>query len=121
MNAIEQFDKEVLLGIFRALKPGGRLFLTAFNAYFSVRHHVDASFDANTGISRENTVVRSEDGVDLAVELITGCYTPRELRLLAQATGLEVMEIFGGEPGQYLQAPPSVDLPENLLVARKPA
>ena len=41
-------------GIARALKPGGRLALSAFSAYYSVRYHGDAVFDADTGVSHES-------------------------------------------------------------------
>jgi hypothetical protein len=34
--------------------------------------------------------------------------------------GLEVVEIFGAEPGNYGRHDPSVDLPEYLLIAQKP-
>jgi hypothetical protein len=34
--------------------------------------------------------------------------------------GLEVVRIYGVEPGKYGLIEPSVDLPEYLLVARKP-
>ena len=120
MHSDELFDRKVMQGIFDALKPGGRLFLTAFSAYFSVRHHVSADFDAASGISVEQTVVRSEAGQDLEVELTTGCYTPRELRLLAEITGFADVRIFGAEPGAFSEGPPSLDLPELILRARKP-
>ena len=107
-------------GIFRSLKPGGQIFLTAFSAYFSVRHHVEANFDAATGISVEQTTVLSEEGRPLEVDLTTGCYTPRELRLLAEITGFEAVEVLGGEPGAFSDALPSTDLPELILRARKP-
>lgn len=120
MHSDELFDRKVLEGIFRSLKPGGQIFLTAFSAYFSVRHHVEANFDAATGISVEQTTVLSEEGRPLEVDLTTGCYTPRELRLLAEITGFEAVEVLGGEPGAFSDALPSTDLPELILRARKP-
>ena len=121
MHSDELFDRKVLEGIFRALRPGGRVFLTAFSAYFSVRHHVDASFDASTGISVEQTTILNEEGDPLAVDLTTGCYTPRELRLLAEIAGFEGVQVNGGEPGAFGTAIPSIDLPELILRARKPS
>ena len=53
------------------------------------------------------------------VSLWTGCYTPRELRLLLAATGFGTPVIFGVEPGAYRAAPPSLDLPEFLVTAER--
>jgi len=113
-------DAVVLAGIARALRPGAGVVLSAFNAYFAVRYHEAATFDADRGISHERTVVRSESGEELEVDLWTGCYTPRELRLLAVAAGLEVVSLTSVEPGAYGDAAPSTETAEFLLVARRP-
>ena len=42
--------------------PGGRLRSSAFNAYFAVRYHEAATFDAATGVAHERTEVRDPDG-----------------------------------------------------------
>jgi SAM-dependent methyltransferase len=112
-------DDAVLAGIARAVRTGGRLALTACNAYFVVRHHTGASFDAQHGIAHERTVVRSESGEDREVDLWTGCYTPRELRMLLPAHGFAVEQVSSVEPGAYGDAPPSTELPEFLVVARR--
>ncbi len=78
-------DATVLAGISRALRPGGRLALTAFSAYFVVKHWEGAEFDAATGVNHERTEIRNEAGEAIEAELWTGCYTPRELRLLCAA------------------------------------
>lgn len=110
-------DDAVLAGMARALRPGGRLALTAFNAYFAVRYHTDAAFDADTGVSHERTEVRDESGAVADVDLWTGCYTPRELRLMAAGHGFRVDRIAAVEPGAYSDAPPTIELPEYLLLA----
>jgi hypothetical protein len=38
--------------------------------------------------------------------------------LLCELVGLEVVAVDGAEPGDYSAKPPSVDLPEHLLIAR---
>jgi hypothetical protein len=38
---------------------------------------------------------------------------------MAERHGLEVIAIYGVEPGAYGRLAPSVDLPEHLLVARR--
>jgi SAM-dependent methyltransferase len=113
-------DAAVLDGMARAVRPGGHVAVSAFNAYFAVRHHTDAVFDADQGVDHELTEVRDEAGAAKAVELWTGCYTPRELRLLARAAGLRVEAVYGVEPGRYGVRAPHVDLVEHLLVASRP-
>jgi SAM-dependent methyltransferase len=112
-------DDAVVAGIARALVPGGVLALTAFNAYFAVKYHEDASFDADTGVSHERTEVRDPDGVPTAVDLWTGCYTPRELRLLFAAHGLTVTAVSSVEPGAYGDDRPTIESPEFLVVAHR--
>jgi SAM-dependent methyltransferase len=110
-------DGAVVAGMARALKPGGRLALSAFNAYFAVRYHDDADFDASTGVSHELTEIRSESGESRTVDLWTGCYTPRELRLLLAAHGFIVESIASVEPGAYGVGPPTTESPEFLVIA----
>ena len=113
-------DLDVLRGAAAVLRPGWLLALSAFNSYFSIRHHTDAQFDVDRGVSHERTVLRNPAGEEMETDLWTGCYTPRELRMACSIVGLEVVRIYGVEPGKYGLIEPSVDLPEYLLVARKP-
>ena len=104
----------------RALKPGGRLALTAFSSYFVVRHlEPDESFEADTGVSHETAIVRDAAGNERRFGLWTTCYTPRELRLLARASGLEVDAVYAVRPGRYARELPSIDAPEHLLLAHR--
>jgi SAM-dependent methyltransferase len=114
-------DGAVLEGMARALRPGGRLAVSAFSAYFQVRYLEDQdTFDAEAGVNHERTEVRDEEGVPTEVDLWTTCFTPRELRLLAAQAGLEVAHVWSVTPGAYERRPPTTDLPELLLVARRP-
>ena len=112
-------DDAVVAGMARALRPGGRLALSAFNAYFAVKYHAGAEFDADTGVSHEITEIRSESGEARSADLWTGCYTPRELRLLLGAHGFVVESIASVEPGAYGSAPATVESPEYLVTARR--
>jgi len=112
-------DGAVVAGMARALTSGGRLALSAFNAYFAVKYHDDADFDASTGVSHEITEIRSESGDPRTVDLWTGCYTPRELRLLLAAHGFTVESIASVEPGAYGVDPPTTESPEFLVIARR--
>jgi SAM-dependent methyltransferase len=113
-------DDAVARGLAAALRPGGRLALSAFNAYFAVKYHEEAAFDADRGISHERTEVRDDAGRPATVDLWTGCYTPRELRLLLGSVGLAVDRISSVEPGRYGDDPPSVEQPELLVLAHRP-
>lgn len=112
-------DASVVAGMSRALRPSGRLALSAFNAYFAVKYHDAANFDADTGVSHERTQIRNEAGEPKTVDLWTGCYTPRELRLLLAAHDLVVDSISGVEPGAYGSSPAGTESPEYLVVARR--
>ena len=114
-------DADVLARTARALRPGGRLLLSAFSAYFAVRHLEEGeSFDADAGVNRERTVVRDEDGREAAFDLWTSVFTPRELRLLAERAGLVAEAVWASSPGAYARRPPDPDSPEFLLLARRP-
>jgi SAM-dependent methyltransferase len=112
-------DDTVVGGMARALRPGGRLALSAFNAYFTVKYHHEATFDAGRGIAHERTEVRDPHGRPLEVDLWTGCYTPRELRSLLSGHGLIVDRISSVEPGAYGDDPPTTESPEFLVVAHR--
>jgi len=114
----DQHDVEILTGIRKSLKDKGVLVLSAFNAYFSVKHHADANFDALSGVSHETTEIRNELGEVKNVDLWTGCYTPRELRLVFNLAGFDILSISSVEPGQYSNAECSTESPEFLVVAK---
>jgi SAM-dependent methyltransferase len=113
-------DDDVVFGhMARALRPGGVLALSAFSSYFVVKYFEGAVFDAATGVNHERTEVRDEAGSAVEVDLWTGCYTPRELRLLCRQAGLRVESVSSVEPGGYGLAAPTVESAEFLLVARR--
>jgi len=114
-------DEAVLAGIARALRPNGRLALTAFSAYFQVRYLEHSEFDAATGVNHEHTEVRDEHGRATLAELWTSCWTPKELRLVAARAGLVVDDIWSVDPGAYGRVAPDLEHAEFLLVAHRPA
>lgn len=114
-------DAGVLEGMVRSVRPGGGLALTAFSAYFCVRFLEGTDeFDAATGVNVEQTTLRDEDGTEIPFVLETTCFTPRELRLLCAAAGLEVEALWSTTPGGYAKNLPDLDHPEFLLVGRRP-
>lgn len=114
-------DALVMRRMMESARPGGVVVMTAFNAYFEARAaRPEVTFDADHGIVHERTSIATEEGRDEEVDLWTGVYTPRELRLLAIGVGLVPESIWAVEPGDFARRPPDVDHPEFMLVARRP-
>jgi SAM-dependent methyltransferase len=121
LGADDDGDRRVLAGIAAALRPGGRGAISAFNAYFAVSGLEDGeAFDAASGTVHERTTAKGADGTSVGFDLWTTTFTPRELRLLAEVSGLAVDAVHGVAPGRYGTGPPSIDLPEHLLLAHRP-
>lgn len=119
----EDPDGAILAAMARAVRPGGLVALSAFSAYFQVRH-LDPGigrFDAASGVNHERTEIRDEQGIAVPVDLWTSCFTPRELRLLAQRAGLEPKFVWSVRPGEYRRGEPDLDHEEFLLVASRPS
>ena len=111
-------DEAVLDGIRRALRPGGRVAVSAFSSYFQVRWLEDHDrFDAATAVNHEDTEVRDPSGRAVPAELWTTCYTPRELRMIVERSGLVVSDIWSVSPGEYARHVPDLDHHEFLVVA----
>lgn len=114
-------DGEVLANMMRVLRPGGSMAVSAFSAYFQVRWLEETDqFDAATGVNHEKTMLRDSNAKEAAFDLWTTCFTPRELRLLAERVGLSVREIWSVTPGSYGREAPNINTPEFLMVAEKP-
>ena len=112
-------DQGVLDGLVHQVRLGGFIALSAFNAYFAVKYHEAARFDAATGVSHEVTEIRSPNGEVRSADLWTGCYTPRELRLMLGRSGAEVVDIWAVAPGEYRRDEPDTEHPEFLVLARR--
>jgi SAM-dependent methyltransferase len=114
-------DAEVLDGMIRALKPGGRVALSAFSAYFQLRHLEPTDrFDAGTAVNTEASEIRNEAGNVKPIDLHSTCFTPLELRLLAERSGLMVNHVWSVTPGDYGRYPLTIDRQEFLLVGTRP-
>jgi len=112
-------DAAVMAEMARVLVPGGRLAVSAFSAYFVVRYlEAGDAFDAATGVNHELAEVRDPSGRTRSFDLWTTCFTPRELRLMAAASGVTVTGLWAIAPGRYADAPPDLEHPEFLLVGQ---
>lgn len=127
-----ELDEPILSAMAGAVVGGGRLAVSAFSAYFQLRHTTTdgpngapsddlpaETFDAEAGVNHEWTTVLDPAHHARTTELWTTCYTPRELRLLARVVGLRIEGLYGVTPGDYGPHPPDVDRPEFLLVASR--
>ena len=72
-------------------------------------------------MNHERTTLKSPEQRRMDAELWTSCFTPRELRLLADRAGLTVCGVWSVTPGDYQPRPPDLESPEYLLVAERPA
>ena len=114
-------DQGILASMARAARPGALVVFTAFNAYLQVAHLLDENeFDAKAGVHRETTEIRDPSGDEATVDLWTSCFTPRELRFMCDAAGLDVASIQSVEPGNWSGTEPNVESPEYLVVAHRP-
>jgi SAM-dependent methyltransferase len=115
-------DAAVLDGMARAVRPGAPVAFTAFSSYFQVRYLQETTtFDAERGVAHERTSIKDPEGRDKEVDLWTTCVTPRELRLLARQSGLDVETIWSVDPGGYARQAPDLEHSELLVLARRPA
>ncbi|MFO7592128.1 MAG: class I SAM-dependent methyltransferase [Acidimicrobiia bacterium] len=113
-------DAQVFGRIARSVRPGGGLAVSAFSAYFALRFLEDGeTFDPETGVLHERSMLRDEHGVEREFDLWTTCFTARELRLLAERAEVEVEHLSGVAPGRYRVASPELESPELLLVGRR--
>ena len=95
-------DDTVLAGIARALRPGGRLALSAFNAYFAVRYHDGRRRSTPTSAcptsaprSATPTAGRSRSTCGPAATRRASC------GCCSTGHGLDVERISSVEPGAY--------------------
>ena len=116
-----QDDGLVLRRMMEAAKPGARVVLTAFSAYYeAAAARPEAHLDVANGVVHERTRIQEAGGTETEADLWTTVYTPRELRLLAVGVGLIPEHVWSVEPGDFARREPDLEHPEFMLVARKP-
>jgi len=114
-------DSLILKRMQEATKPGGRVVLTAFSAFYEARaDRPEATFDVDAGVVHETMTVKDEYGSEHPFDAWTSVFTPRELRLLAIGCGLVPEHVWSVSPGDFGRHPPDVDRYEFMLVARRP-
>lgn len=114
-------DALIMRRMFEAVRRKGMVVVTAFSAlYEAANRRPGATFDVDAGIVHERTTIKDPAERDHEVDLWTGVYTPRELRLMAIGVGLIPEAVWAIEPGDFARRTPDLEHPEFMLVARRP-
>jgi 2-polyprenyl-3-methyl-5-hydroxy-6-metoxy-1,4-benzoquinol methylase len=126
----ENEHKEVLRGVFRALKPGGTFLLDLWNREKEIRQFQPLTcektgdlivvkewqFDAlGSRINWRNTVI-FPDGKRESWEHSTRAYTVAELKALLEEAGLQFKAVYGSLAGEEY----TLDSPSIIIIATKP-
>ncbi len=105
----------VLVHAATALRPGGKLMLTALSALFPLFHSVKdflaaeesastfgtLTFDLTTFRERIKMTFEDDDGQSHTIEADERHYTPAELSWLLKTAGFATVDIFGARLGQF--------------------
>lgn len=132
----DEMNFQILQGIARALRPGGKLIQTTLNGLFPLFHSVkdflakgaaegtarttECSFDLMTFRDRNVTVIEDDDGVKRELACNERYYVPSEMTWLLKTAGFARVEIFGAKLGAYRRADAlTPDDYEMLVVSEK--
>jgi SAM-dependent methyltransferase len=114
-------DALVMRRMMESARKGTPVALTAFSSLYEAAHpRAGATIDADNGVVHELAAIEDESGTEHRVDLWTGVYTPRELRLMAIGVGLVPEAVYSVGPGEFERRVPDLEHPEFLLVARRP-
>jgi SAM-dependent methyltransferase len=116
-------DQAILGGIYRALKPGGRLLLSCLNGMRYLRMYspedvAAGKFDPIQMTECYSMEVDTPDG-KRAIPVRERGYVPTELRLLMQVSGFTVETLWGGTAGMPFHRPPELDEMELMVLGKK--
>ena len=126
----ENENKEMLQGVFRALKPGGKLLLDFWNREKEIRDFKPIAcekikdviilkewrFDALAGrLHWKNTVI-FPDGKRESWNNCIRAYTVAELKALVEEVGLKFEAVFGSLAGEEY----TIDSPAAIIIAARP-
>lgn len=115
-------NERVLNSIFKALKPGGRLGLTALSLLSLLRHSKDLSgFDPQTNLLERFEMHAVEGGTEEMFRFHERYYSFPELKLLLDRIGFRHILGFGCRAGEYSTRAITLDDIEILVYAEKPA
>ncbi len=113
----DEGHKQILCEIHRVLKPGSLFILTAINALSAVRN--DPRMDAYTNTTSVSETITNSEGNSKEVEIYTTAFTFRELKLLFDGSGFEVLNGYGCSAGDFSEKLLSTGDIEIMIVARR--
>lgn len=117
-----EHHRKILQVIHAALKPGGSFVLTAIHVLCAVRQHTDlSSYDPYTCTSIDREPATSPEGITKEVTYYTTGFTYRELMLLFEEAGFEIVDAYGCIAGQFSRKKLTLEDYEIMMVARKGA
>ena len=123
-------NRQVLQGVFRVLKPGGKLLIDFWNREKAIRNFQprvcekireiiilkEWQFDALAGrLNWTNTVI-FPDGQRESWDHSVRAYTVAELKTLLEDAGLKFEAVYGSLAGEHY----TIDSPAAILLATKP-
>jgi 2-polyprenyl-3-methyl-5-hydroxy-6-metoxy-1,4-benzoquinol methylase len=115
-------NTRILDATFAALKPGGRIAISAMNLLYLIRHGKDLSgFDPQTNYLSTTEPVAVEGDVVEELPLRERYYVFPGLKRDLTRAGFRNVMGFGADAGRYSSRAISTDDPEILLYAVKPA
>lgn len=120
--ASDMENERVLSSIFRALKPGGKLALTALSLLYLLRHADDLSgFDPQTNQMERTEPIEVEGGGEELFQIHERYYDFPGLKMLLERIGFRHILGFGCRAGNYARRAITLDDMELLVYAEKPA
>lgn len=115
-------NERVLNSIFRSLKPGGKLVVTALNLLRLLQHEKDLSgFDPQTNMMLRYEKHAVEGGEEELFKFHERYYSFPELKMLLDRVGFRHILGFGCRVGDYSARAITVDDYELLVIADKPS
>lgn len=118
----DQDDRQLLLEVYRALRPGGFFLVNVLHAAFAFRHpENDELLEVERSVGHWTERGVGEDGTPFELRCANRYYTCSELRMLLEACGFEAVAFWGSLAGNFERRPVRLDDFEFLALARKPA
>ena len=115
----EQGHRDILRGVYHALKPDGVFILTAISTLSGIRNANPKTYDPYTLTSTDVGTVQSPNGERKEFTTYTTAFTYRELKWLLQDAGFTDIAAYGCVAGNFSKKPLTFDDIEIMMIAKK--
>jgi SAM-dependent methyltransferase len=113
-------DQKILHNIANSLRSKGHLVLDVLNASYAFRHpHEDDYVDVSKCRGYWTEYYAAEDGTACSAKCSNRYYTVPEIELRLQLAGMQVLETWGCQSGNYCKKKLALDDFEFLVLAQK--